>query len=60
MKHRRKQHDLAQRILRVLTGGTASGEERLQGLRGQLDDPVAVDPPDPAALQRMSDGMKHA
>ena len=46
-----EQVDLGERVLGVLARAAAAGEERLQRLRGELDDAVAVDPPGPAALE---------
>jgi hypothetical protein len=47
--HRREQPNLVERVLGVLARLAATGEERLQRLRGKLDDAVTVDPPRPAA-----------
>ena len=47
-------------ILGVLARGAAAGEERLQRLRGELDDPVAFDPARPAALRSRSLRREHA
>ena len=53
---RRREHGwqqvaLGERILGVLAGAPAAGEERLERLGGELDDLVAVDPAGPAALE---------
>ena len=52
MEDRRAKDDLRERVLGVLARLAAAGEERLQRLRRELDDPVAVDPPRPAALEQ--------
>jgi hypothetical protein len=44
----------------VLARRPSAREERLQRLRGEMHDAVAVDAPDPAAFQRMTDRMEHA
>ena len=43
--------DVSERVLGVLARAAAPGEERLQRLRGELDDAIAVDPTRPAALE---------
>ncbi len=50
--NRRPQVDVGERVLGVLARIAATGEERLQRLGRQLDDPVALDPAGPAALER--------
>ena len=60
LEHRRSQEHGLQGVLRVLTGGRAAGEERLQRLRGELNDGVAVDPAGPAALELELDRREHA
>ena len=47
--HGRQQAHLVERVLGVLAGVAAAGEERLERLRGELDHAVALDPPGPAA-----------
>ena len=56
VQHRREENRLVERILGVLASRSTPGEERLQRLRGEMHDPIAVDPPDPPALQRVADG----
>ncbi len=60
MEHGGEEHCVRQRELGVLARGPAPGEERLQRLRGELDDTIAVDPADPPALHGVAEGMKHA
>src|SRR5439155_25277183 len=60
MQHGRAKDYLVERILRVLARGPASGEERLQRLRGELDHPVVLDAPRPASLQAEVTGREHA
>src|SRR5581483_5842947 len=50
-QHRRPQHDVGEGVLGVLPREAAAGEERLQRLRRQLDDPVALDPPGPPPFE---------
>ena len=50
-KHGRTQHDVGQRVLRVLAGLAAAGEERLERLRRELDHAVALDPAWPSPLE---------
>ena len=59
-EHRRPELDVRERILGVLARGGAAAEERLQRLRRELDDPIAVDPPGPAALERRFRRREHA
>ena len=47
-------------VLGVLAGRRAAGEERLQRLRGELDDVAAVDPARPAALELELARREHA
>src|SRR5581483_4847553 len=56
----RAQVDVGQRVLGVLTRRPASGEERLQRLRRELDDAVALDAPRPPALERQLLRREHA
>ena len=51
VQHRRAEHDVGKRILGVLARAAAAREERLQRLRRELDDPVAVDAPGPSPLE---------
>ena len=44
----------------MLARAAAAGEERLQRLRGELDDAIAVDPSGPAALEVGLPGTEHA
>ena len=60
MEHRRPERDLVQRIRCVLPREAAAAEERLQRLRRQLHDDVAVDPSRPAALEREIRRREHA
>ena len=60
MEYRREEHDVVQRVLRVLSRSPSTREEGLERLRSQLEHPLAVDAPDPAALQRVADRMEHA
>ena len=59
-EHRRAQIDVGERVLGVLARRAAAREERLERLRGELDDPVAVDAPGPAALERELLRREHA
>ena len=60
VEHRREEAHLDQRVLGVLARRAAAREERLQGLRGEVDDPIAVDPADPTPLHRVVERMEHA
>ena len=60
MEHRRAQHDVGERELRVLARVAAAGEERLQRLRGELDYAVALDAAGPAALEIVLRRTEHA
>lgn len=60
VKNRREQTHAGKRIDRVLARRAATGEERLEGLRGELHDMVVLDPTHPAALERVPSGMEHA
>src|SRR4029079_9918329 len=60
MQHRGEKAHVVERVLRVLSRGPASGEERLQRLCRALDDALVLDASDPPPLQRMADGMEHA
>ena len=51
VEHGRAQVAVGQRVLGVLAGAAAAGEERLQRLGGELDDAVALDPARPAPLE---------
>ena len=51
VEHRRPQVDVGQRVLGVLAGLAAADEERLERLRRELDDAVAVDASGPASLE---------
>ena len=59
-EHGGAEHDVSEWILGVLAGHPAAGEERLQGLRGQLDHPLAVEPSRPAALEEGLLRAEHA
>ena len=60
MQHGRAKVDVCERILGVPTRSAAAGEERLQRLRGELDDGVALDDPRPAALELQILRREHA
>ena len=47
-------------ILGMLARRASAREERLQRLRGEMDDAVAVDASDPAALERVFERVEHA
>jgi hypothetical protein len=49
-----------ERELRVRARLTAAGEERLEGLRCELNDAVALDAPGPSALEIHSLRAEHA
>ncbi len=51
MQDRRAKVDLVERVFGVLAGLTAAAEERLEGLRGELDHALALDPCRPTALE---------
>ena len=55
-----QERDAGERVLGVLACVRTTGEEVLQRLRGEMDDPVTVDAADPAALQRLVVGVEHA
>src|SRR5262249_33836117 len=60
MQHRRAQDDVFERKAVVLARLAAAGEERLQRLRGELDDAVVLDAPGPAARQIAVARREHA
>src|SRR5439155_4931179 len=60
VQHGRAKVDLGERILRVSPGRAATGEERLQRLRRELDDRVALDDARPAALELQVARSEHA
>src|SRR5487761_1559585 len=60
MEHGRAEDDAVEQVLGVLACKPAAAEERLQRLRRQLDDAVAVDPTRPAALERKVCRREHA
>jgi hypothetical protein len=50
MENRRAEEHVVEGILGVLARAASAGEKRLQRLSSELDHPVALDPPRPAAL----------
>ena len=51
VQDRRAELDVGERVLGVLARAAAAREERLERLRSELDDAIAVDAPGPAALE---------
>jgi hypothetical protein len=60
MEHGRPEVDVGERVLRVMARRPTSREERLQRLRRELDDGVALDQPGPAALELQFARREHA